>query len=357
MIISLIRIKQRILVAFFFLMVKINTCFSVSAITNDFWPGLFGDNISLYRKTKWFAHKYNLKFLYRPFVHSEELCMHRLEIPYDSDQEKRYSKKILLKNERDINENADALYVCQWSTQLNDESRLEMLTDLDFVNNIKSLIKPLKPVIIEFLRDRISVAVHIRRYTGSEESTYFFLEDEYEIDDSGVQSPKIADQYATDKCYRAFPMTMRFLPVKYYVDQLQKLYKLLDDKKLYVFIFSDVKNPEEIVRCFEKYCKEYDIIFDCRRTGNNHKDFVVEDFWAMTNFDCLLRPASNFSINVQYFGNHKLIITPGDSYWANGKLIVDNVKITIKEPQKMAASSFQFNHPNRDLERLLKQIF
>jgi len=46
---------------------------------------------------------------------------------------------------------------------------------------------------------------------------------------------------------------------------------------------------------------------------------VVEDFYNMSCFDCLIRPASHFFLAAQLLGNHKIIIYPKHWKWVGKK--------------------------------------
>ncbi len=57
---------------------------------------------------------------------------------------------------------------------------------------------------------------------------------------------------------------------------------------------------------------------------------IIEDFDAMSQFDCLIRSHSNFSIAASLLGNHKIIITPTNAQWVNKEtLLIDDISIIV----------------------------
>ena len=61
---------------------------------------------------------------------------------------------------------------------------------------------------------------------------------------------------------------------------------------------------------FQKALQNPRITFDCRINDNGHNANVLEDFFSMMDFDCLIRPGSHFSRFVQRLGNNKVVIYP-----------------------------------------------
>jgi hypothetical protein len=62
-------------------------------------------------------------------------------------------------------------------------------------------------------------------------------------------------------------------------------------------------------------------------TGNRYDKNVLKDFFAMTKFDCLIRPASSFSVIAEIMGDFKVIIQPKKFHWESQQLIIDEVSI------------------------------
>jgi hypothetical protein len=60
---------------------------------------------------------------------------------------------------------------------------------------------------------------------------------------------------------------------------------------------------------------------------------VIDDYWNMAQFDCLIRAASNFSRSAQLLGDHKIILFPKHAGWIDDKNIVDVVGIALYNKQ------------------------
>ena len=71
------------------------------------------------------------------------------------------------------------------------------------------------------------------------------------------------------------------------------------------------------------------ITFGYRENDNCHNANVLEDFFSMMEFDCLIRPGSHYSRFVQRLGKNKVVIYPESiAKNSNGKSVI-NV-ITVK---------------------------
>ena len=129
-------------------------------------------------------------------------------------------------------------------------------------------------------------------------------------------------KYYADK---KFPL--KFPPEQYYVDQIKRISKLFDDVPLFVYIFTDDSSPLGLVEKIKKAVNKNNITFACRNRGNVHYAHVVEDFYNMSRFDCLIRSGSHFAIAAQLLGSHKIIIYPKHWQWVGKKLVIDEVFI------------------------------
>ena len=55
----------------------------------------------------------------------------------------------------------------------------------------------------------------------------------------------------------------------------------------------------------------------------------LEDLFGLSQFDCLVRPASNFSIIAAKLANYRIEIAPSHYRWENGSLSIENVELCI----------------------------
>ena len=74
------------------------------------------------------------------------------------------------------------------------------------------------------------------------------------------------------------------------MNALKEILNIFTDKSLYFYIFTDDPNPldlrnkfyEELIQINKK------IVIECRLSENTHNKNVLEDFFSMIQFDCLI---------------------------------------------------------------------
>jgi len=120
----------------------------------------------------------------------------------------------------------------------------------------------------------------------------------------------------------------RFPPMQFYIDQIIYLQKHFNYAPLYVHIFTDDKNPKKLVDIIKKNMLHDNIQFYYKEKNNIYDANVLDDLFTMAQYDCLIRPGSNFSKVAQLLGNHKIIIYPSQSTWLTDKKLLIN-KITV----------------------------
>ena len=79
------------------------------------------------------------------------------------------------------------------------------------------------------------------------------------------------------------------------------------------------------------------IHFDCRKQNNGPGANVLEDFFSMMNFNCLIRAGSHFSRFVQRLGKNKVVIYPESIRKnADGTSVIDviNIKTRANENER-----------------------
>lgn len=275
-----------------FFVIKID---AENAVTYEQSPGRFGDNLLCYMHAKWVSFKYNIPLLYKPFKYSDKLELHKHEYLYSKDAEKRFKKKIYVTREALINPSQDSvLYIIPYFPESDWEQRTTKGFDgkkwpylqVDwnnkvFIEQLRSLIKPLiKIPQLPIPEGRMSVALHMRK--------------------GGTH----------DKQWDIDPFPLKFLHDDFYADQLKNLYELAQKKPLYVYLFTDDVKPARLVHNLQQRCKGLDIIFDYNRGENSDKTNVVEDFFALGQFDCLIRSESNYSFVMSKISEYKIEIYP-----------------------------------------------
>jgi hypothetical protein len=275
----------------FFLLVffsVIQQSFGESFVTYEPTWGRFGDHLVSYMHAKWLSYKNGLTFLYRPFIYSDGLQMDYLDKRLDLSARDR--RVFIINSEKKLRENfVDGII---YSVPYFPESPYELKNhngvfftvdweDQNFIRELKKTICSKKPLLTVILpKDKITVAMHVRRGGSFEPINEGFP----------VKFPKDA----------------------FYVQALHVLCKLLHEQDLYVFIFTDDRNPAAIAQSFSSEFKDKNIIFDYRRKINDYNLNVLEDFFSMTQFDCLIRADSNFSLCASKLKRYLVHISPGD---------------------------------------------
>ncbi|MEX1012099.1 MAG: hypothetical protein WD595_04765 [Waddliaceae bacterium] len=281
------------------------------AVTYDLGGGRFGDKLLGYLHAKWISYQYGIPFLYRPFIYSDLLVMDQKEVLFKANLLMKYKKVIKPTSKSDIDFTSDisALYIipyfpeCLWERNRKKYFCFEInWDDPGFRKEIKSMIKPINPTpSIQLPDDAITVALHIREGGG----------------------------YDHGKAAQVLPLKLP--PEDFYIEQLEKMYAIFQGQPLYVHIFTDSRKPEQIVKKFEHNFAGYNIQFNCRKDENNHYSNVIEDFFEMQRFSCLIRPESNFSITAEILGDFQVVIHPLDFERVNGKVCINEVEIIMKE--------------------------
>ncbi len=269
----------------------------LSAVTYDFNGGRFGDNLHSYCKAKWLSYKYDIPVLYQPFKYSDQLMLHKHEIKWRRSLSDHFDQivKLPLHDRFSINPFDSILYISQWKTKVSID-----WNDQEFIMQLKKMIAPrYKIAEISIPPDCVSVAVHVR--TGGD--------------------------YKADNIMRS-GMPLRFAPDHFYVDQIERIAQMFEGERLYVYIFTDDSYPEKIVKKFSDAVCNDRIVWGYRQTKNRYNANVLDDFFSIMKFDCLIRSGSNFSRFAQYLGNYQVTIYPRHArYITKNKWIIDKIAI------------------------------
>lgn len=311
--------------------------FENNAITHKL-SGRFGDNIYHYSKVKWLSFKYNIPLLYKPWKYSDKLTMHTLEIHYTSDIEKQFNQLIGLKNNVSINVDtiSSTLFVHEGhlhDPQFKVNSPENILYEYmvrypQFAQELKKMLQPVISMpLLDLPSDKITVAVHVRKGSGHDKPLASIQQySNYEQLVSYEKELRLG--HFSDKV----PIwATKFPPEQYYIDQIKKLSSLLNDAPLFVYIFTDAKNPNDLIKKLEQIINKPNITFAYRENNTfNYQNQIIEDYYNMAQFDCLIRSSSRFSLAAQLLGNHKIIIYPKHARWIGNKLVVDKIGIIVR---------------------------
>lgn len=249
-----------------------------SAITYELNGGRFGDNLLSYSRAKWLAYQNGIKLYLKKFPYCSQLVLFKEEEHYTPMINECFARVKRTTTGGVIKPYAKILYINNWDTKV-----AVNWNDPIFIAELKKMIAPrhsLETVTIP--AGYVSVAVHVRNGGG------------YSID----------NWHEKERC------PLRFVPEEFFIDQVQRIAEMFSDQRLYVFIFTDHKEPEKLVKRFAKALEGYDITFDCHCDSAGHNVNVLEDFFSMMKFDCLIRPGSHFSRFVERLGDNRLVIYP-----------------------------------------------
>ena len=131
---------------------------------------------------------------------------------------------------------------------------------------------------------------------------------------------------------------MKGPPDSFYEEALRVLYEIAN-QQLYVYVFTDSQNPPKVQQQFEKAFSGFNILFDCRSSNNAHDQNVIEDFFSLGQFECLIRPESNYSIMASHLFPFKIVISPAHCVRdENGQIIIDQLQLDFEKTESIKDS-------------------
>jgi hypothetical protein len=272
------------------------------AVTYESNPGRFGDQLMGYLHAKWVSHAYGIPMLYKPFFHSKAFMLHEKETFWTEEIESEFDEIIRYTKEEDLllALNRSVLFVVPFFTGIADDHIMNPhwisfpigWEDRGFRKKLKELFQP-RPWVHNYTdfilprdKEKLSVALHIRKGSGSDPS------------DPHITWP------------------LRFCPNSYYVECLQKLCGLFPGRSIEAFVFTDDHYPKKIIANLQKELQGFPIEFRSRENGYHPEVHHLEDFFSMMNFDCLIRSASNFSLVPSVASDQLVVMSPKHFVWA-----------------------------------------
>lgn len=319
-----------------------------SMISYNFSGGRFGDCLITYLHAKWLSYKYQLPLAYIPFQFSDQLALHQIERQYDTAKfKKSFSlgtetpfKKLSQQTPKERIKNKE-LYSINYFPESPSErgpnytgAYIEVnWNDPEFKKIIADSIKPIGSLhLITPPKDRVSIAIHWSRGSGED----------------------------TAETQNYYPCKVP--PEEFYVSQLLKVCRHYANKPLYIYLFTDDKNPlalqEKLLTKIKSEGITQDILFGKREEKSIHP--VLEDFFSMAQFQCLIRSESHFSIVAQLIGNHELVIGPSRFHSEvesnKADLVIDQIAIfeNGKERRENVEIRFPFIQVGNPLNTYLR---
>jgi hypothetical protein len=331
------------------------------AITNgrEGWRRL-GDHITTYCKAKYYSYTYKLPYVYSTFEYSDQFHLHHKETVLTPELQKEFSKIVIIKTEKDLTDNLlseePILFVAIFLSPTPSLFNFSRQADhQEFEQEIKAMLAPIKPVqTLPKPANITTVAVHARKGGGYD----------YPLGSAQEYTPKeplVAEQEVylyknnpSNGCVDMWPMgyepgpgyitrtrefqfkkgnfsdyiwPIKFPADQYYIDQIKRLSEMLPGQDLLVYLFTDDKNPEDIVKRYKQALKKENIVFSYRKFGNNHDQNVLEDLFLLAQCDCIISASSSFASAAQLLGNHSVIMFPTHAITMPDKIIIDKVGI------------------------------
>lgn len=288
------------------------------AITYEFNGGRFGDCLSTFAKAKWYAFKYKLPLLYKPFKYSDQLNLHTSETPYKADDLQFFNKIVKVKSEADIinNKEDNILFISNFYSITPDLYEYRYI-DKRWEREIQKAICP-SDIPQKCLKENaITIALHVRKGGGFDQPL-----STDETNSNKLLTRKFADEIWPTK----FPSD------EYYIEGLASMIKLIEQNKIInVYLFTDDLEPAKLAAKYATALSNSHVQFVYREIGNTHNKNVVEDFHAMAECDYLIRSSSLLAKASQLLGNHQVILFPRHGSWDGNQAIIDLINIIIRK--------------------------
>lgn len=319
---------------------------SKSGITFRHNGGRLGDVLLDFAKNFYIAYKYDLGLYLDDNLPYVQDFMLDNEISRISTHAHEFAQVKAINNNLQIDLSTDnILYKSEFYITVDGVSNLDLfhghmfqcsIEQPEFGDKIRKLLTPKTDFSFEFPQDHISVAMHIRKGGGFDHPLA-----------SELYRPAVRNNNATRTSKYQFvdrDQPFKFPPEQYYVDQLIFLHALLDQQPLYVFLFTDDREPQAIVERIQEKLSQYNITnitFDYRKTENAHNLNIIEDISFMSQFDYLIKSGSHYPWIAQMIGNHKAIISPMQYQWEGDYLNIIEAEITFPDRENHVLKTFK----------------
>lgn len=304
---------------------------SGAQITYEFSGGRFGDCLMAYLHAKWLSYKQGIPLLYKPFEYSHQLVLDTVEPRFTG-----FTKPgVMVDKAVHVDSRNECIYVVPYFSEVEYERNLPWNSnwiyfavdwqDKGFKGMIQQLIAPKDQSAYQFTlpTDCVTVAVHVRKGGGFDNP---LLCDTQTVDPRTNLSQTFSDYYAP----------LKFPPEYFYTDALKRLVSIVGNVPLYVYIFTDDPHPENIASRFAQELSDHQHIhFDYRAAGNAHNANVLHDFFAMTRFDCIIHPLSNFSLVASKLGSYRVQIYPTKHHWEGTRSVIDDVAVILNDAEAL----------------------
>ncbi len=261
-------------------------------------------------RAKWISYKYEIPFFYKRFDYSTKLVLHKKETRLENALKKKNYQVVPWREQPIDCKHPDYfVYVCpyfpgdRWETDYSGYYHFDVdWKDKKFRNIVLKLIAPQKALqLIHPPKNTVNVAMHIREGGG------------LDSEETRLRLP------------------MKLPPLHFYLDGFSKVLALFPDKPITCHIFTDAKNPDSFVQHLKTIVPpNVSVNFTCRTT-NSHDKNVLEDFFSLFNFDCLIRPQSNFSIIPSLLHDYAVVYSPAHFIIEDKVITIDKSSLDIDD--------------------------
>lgn len=280
-------------------------------VTYELSGGRLGDNLISFMHAKWISYKYNIPLLYRDFEHADAFAFSQKYDLFTNEIEevsnirhiglKRREKKFI------------SVYPLYYNVLYFPDCRFEHFGEYVFYNHYfpyfhvdwsdpnfrKELLSDLTSSrqfnLIYPPKGYTSVAVHMRRGGG------------VDCPHSLTHSP------------------LNFPPDAYYTSQLRRVIDHLEGEKVFVHLFTDDQNPKALVEMLRSTLLDCNIEFGFTDPKILRENPVMEDFFSLANFDCLIHAQSNFSVSASKLKKYRVRVCPENYCVKKGKVIITEI--------------------------------
>lgn len=257
----------------------------------------FGDRMLGYLQARYVSYLTNTQFLHKPFIFSNQLSIDYDAQPFET-YKNRYHRAFNIDNKNAFTSfltqiqdpsTPPTLYTLQylpadifeWETNNHTLLFNHPWHNKEFSTYIQKCAQPIISIPDFTKENMLNVAVHIRTLSGND---------------------------THDTSWRKLPL--KHPQRDYYERQINRVYEYNNKRHMHVFIFSDTKDPQELVNHFRNKFQNCDIEFNIQHLINPDLNYTVHDFYAMQKFDVLIATQSNFSMLAAKIGTFDMIIFP-----------------------------------------------
>lgn len=284
-----------------------------AVVMNFDTTGRLGDKLLCFAHAKWIAHRYQLPLFMLPFPYAGGFTFSQ-KYSYLSAQF-RYLNEVHPKNHREMSQAlsaASTLFVIDFFAESDFESRIAPNTgayfytgwrDRGFLQSLREDLTPLVALEKPMLDDsEVHVAVHLRLGGGFDNPHMLKT-----VSAVALKSPQHA----------------------FYLQQIKRVAGFFPGKSIQVHLFTDDPNPKELAQKYEEWLKNPSLHVTYRTEKNQHDLHVLDDFFAMSAFDCLIYPQSYFSVLASQLGDFAVRITPIHASWKQTHWEMDQLECAM----------------------------